>query len=69
VGRAIHAPGRHAALARDLGSVAGGRVAFLVAMWMVIFKVLRPAPALVIHEDEVAKYPTYPWIRKRPVGW
>ena len=54
---------RHAILALLLAAV----VAFLVAMWMVIFTVLRPAPAFVIHEDEVAKYPTYPWIRKRPV--
>jgi hypothetical protein len=53
----------HATMALLLAAV----IAFLVGMWMVIFKVLRPAPAFVIHEDEAAKYPTYPWVRKRPV--
>jgi hypothetical protein len=53
----------HATMALLLAAV----IAFLVGMWMVIFKVLRPAPAFVIHEEEVAKYPTYPWVGKRPV--
>jgi len=58
----VHDRARTAALVLFFGAA----LAFLSAMWMAIFKVLRPKPAFVVHEEEVLKYPNYEWIRKRP---
>jgi hypothetical protein len=59
----VHGTTRTVALLVFLGSVG----AFLVALWMAIFKVLRPSPGLTIADNEVQQYPTYAWIKRRPV--